>query len=119
VTRRPRASNVITLPWPPSINHYYVRTRRGVCLNPKAAAYRLEAGLRANQQVKECLTGEVTVTIQLYRPRKTTDIDNPLKAILDSLNGIAFTDDGNITELHIYRYDNKKEPCVVVEVTQK
>jgi crossover junction endodeoxyribonuclease RusA len=116
MSRKARTSNIITLPYPPSINHYYIRKGRAVLLNEKAAAYRMEAGLKANQQVKECLTGDVKVTIQLYRPAYAPDIDNGLKAVLDALNGIAYEDDGNITELHVYRYDNSHEPCVLVGV---
>ena len=38
---------------------------------------------------------------QLERPTKKPDVDNIAKAILDSLNGIAYRDDSQIVELNM------------------
>ena len=38
-------------------------------------------------------------TPYLHKP----DADNVAKAVLDALNGIAFSDDSQITELHVYK----------------
>lgn len=38
---------------------------------------------------------------QLERPTKKPDVDNVAKAILDSLNGIAYKDDSQIVELNM------------------
>lgn len=68
-----------------------------------------------------CMTGPVNVVIHLYKERfrvivkelnnvnPTTalrgDIDNYAKAILDGLNGVAYTDDSNIRRLLIHKHE--------------
>lgn len=81
------------------------------------------------------VTGEVKVEIQAHfgipkstskknradmisgkiRPMKKPDVDNIAKAILDALNGIAFEDDKNITELVIGKHYSESphvEVCI-------
>jgi Holliday junction resolvase RusA-like endonuclease len=36
----------------------------------------------------------------------------------DALNGLAYEDDKQIVELHAYRYDDKKNPRIEIEVEQ-
>lgn len=62
------------------------------------------------------MSGPLTVTLQVYRPRKSGDLDNTFKVLLDALNGFAWTDDSQIVELHGFRYDDKDAPRVVVTV---
>ena len=50
------------------------------------------------------------------RPQRSGDLDNRLKCLLDSLNGIAWSDDGQIVEIHAYRHDDKKNPRVEIEI---
>jgi len=40
----------------------------------------------------------------LILPTKKPDTDNIAKAILDALNGIAYYDDAQICELHVYKF---------------
>jgi len=58
----------------------------------------------------------VAVTVRLYRPAKRGDIDNSLKVLLDALQGHVYNDDAQIVELHAYRYDDKRDPRVEVDV---
>jgi Holliday junction resolvase RusA-like endonuclease len=44
------------------------------------------------------------------------DVDGPVKALLDSLNGLAWDDDSQIEVLHVFRHDDKANPRVEVEV---
>lgn len=37
----------------------------------------------------------------LIKPTGKPDLDNVAKAVLDALNGIAYTDDSKVTELHV------------------
>lgn len=48
------------------------------------------------------------------KPTKKPDIDNIVKAICDSLNGIAWKDDSQITSLTVHKVYSE-EPCVNVE----
>ena len=67
-------------------------------------------------ELRGILEGRVAVSLVLYRPRRVGDIDGPIKALLDSLNGFAWTDDSQIVELHVVRRDDKANPRVEVEV---
>lgn len=42
------------------------------------------------------------------RPTKRPDADNIAKAVLDSLNGIAYKDDSAIVALEVYKYFDEK-----------
>ena len=53
----------------------------------------------------------------IIKPTKKPDADNVAKIILDALNGFAWQDDAQITDLRIIkRYSD--EPCVVVEISE-
>jgi Holliday junction resolvase RusA-like endonuclease len=62
------------------------------------------------------LVGPVAVFLDVYRPRRRGDLDNILKATLDALNGIAYRDDDQVTEIHAQRYEDKALPRVEVSV---
>lgn len=66
--------------------------------------------------------GPVSVRIDVFRalpgsrPKRvlgepdtmTPDIDNIAKAVLDGLNGIAYDDDKQVVELHVYKHDRER-----------
>lgn len=85
-------------------------------LTKEAKAYKKEvsdtyAGLLHPQ------AGELSVSIRWYRARKTGDIDNRTKCILDALQGLAFTNDSQIAHLEIERFDHEKhDPRIVVRI---
>lgn len=106
----------ITLPMPPSANAYYRSVRGRVVKSEEARAYQLEAGWTAKIEGFQPVTGDITVSLDVYRPRKSGDLDNCLKVLLDSLNGIAWFDDGQITAIHARRFDDKENPRVEVTV---
>ena len=56
------------------------------------------------------------VTLRWHRPAKRGDLDNTTKVTLDALNGIAYSDDSQIVELHAYRFDDKDNPRMEVEI---
>jgi Holliday junction resolvase RusA-like endonuclease len=60
--------------------------------------------------------GEVALLITVFRPRKTGDLDNHLKVLLDSLNGVAYKDDKQVAEIFISRFEDKENPRVEVRV---
>lgn len=49
--------------------------------------------------------------------RKKPDIDNITKSILDGLNGIAYQDDNQITELVVHKFYGTKAKAIV-EITK-
>lgn len=55
------------------------------------------------------LSGEI-------KPTMKPDCDNISKACLDALNGVAFHDDSQVAELHVYKTFSEM-PCVVIVLT--
>lgn len=109
---------LLTLPYPPSTNHLYVRTRAGrVSLSARAHAYRATAQQAATQHGHHTpYETTVAVFIDVYRPRRTGDLDNTLKAICDSLNGIAWIDDSQVVQITANRYDDPAAPRVTIAI---
>lgn len=111
----------LTLPYPPAVNRLYrtiVRGRRAMPIKSREARDYVNA-VQARwlaAEMPRVPDGPVAVLVRLYRPRRTGDIDGPIKALLDSLNGLAWGDDAQITELHVFRGDDKHDPRAVLEV---
>lgn len=38
------------------------------------------------------------------------DLDNVIKAVMDGLNGVAYLDDSQVTEIHAYKHDRIRKP---------
>lgn len=55
----------------------------------------------------------------IIRPTKKPDIDNILKLIADALNGIAYRDDAQIVQAHIFKgYSDNPRVEVEIEVVE-
>lgn len=103
------------LPFPPSVNTYWRNLGNGrTVLSAKAREYRkVVIALTAS---KKPLLSRLRMVIELYPPdRRRRDVDNSLKAILDSLQHAGvYRDDEQIDELTVM----KKSPvrgghCIV------
>lgn len=106
----------VTLPEPPSINHYW-RVARGIThLSKDGRRWKNAAHAIAKDAGLEKLEGPVAVSITWYRKRRSGDLDNRIKVVLDVLRGLAYVDDKQVVELHAWRYDDKADPRVEVEV---
>ena len=105
----------LQLPIPPSLNRKYINNRFVVSSEWRSFK-RTVSEICQEQRVKP-FTGEVGMEIVYYRPRKAGDIDNKLKAVLDSLQGWAYEDDKQVAELSILRSDSqKKNPRMEVKI---
>jgi crossover junction endodeoxyribonuclease RusA len=98
----------LELPWPPSVNHYWVswvlKRRVVVTIGDAGKAYR--AAVRACFTSRpETMTCRVSVHIDAYPPdRRTRDLDNIGKAVFDALTYCAvLSDDSQIDEITIRR----------------
>lgn len=107
-----------TLPYPPSVNHYLVHTRRGMFRTQKANDYKEIVGWILHDMEIDPLQGALSVTIYAYRPRKIGDIDGILKVALDAMNKLAYEDDKQIVELHVFRRDDKHNPRLDIEISE-
>lgn len=114
-----------TIPYPPSLNVYWRNFRGRMVLSSEAKKFK--AKVRELFEEDDNLTGQdnalslptrsaVGLKIDVYRPRKSGDLDNTLKAILDSLNGNLYEDDRQVIEIHAHRHDDKDNPRVEIGV---
>jgi Holliday junction resolvase RusA-like endonuclease len=94
-----------TMPVSESVNHAYA-TFNGRRVKSKG----LRTGLAEAQKrfPKTPLAGDVGVSITWFRAKRQGDVDNRVKATLDFLKGIAWTDDSAVADLRIIRVD---DPC--------
>ena len=106
----------LVLPYPPTVNHMYRRARGHLALTPEALAFRHAVRMIAMVQGVTPILGPVAVFLDVYRPRRRGDLDNLLKATLDSLNGVAYRDDQQVEQITAVRYDDKRAPRIEVSV---
>ena len=101
------------LDYPPSANRYW-RVFRGMVVKSKEAReYQKSVALRFAG--RKPMRGNVIVSLNVFRPRKSGDLDNTVKVLLDALKKIAYVDDSQVVELHVWRNDDKFNPRVVVK----
>lgn len=105
------------VPLPVSVNQIYQRGKNGATfLSPAAKAYKSNVGWTARACGIEMMKGRLEVEIWVYRRIKRGDLDNNLKLLLDSLNGIAWEDDEQITDILAHRRDNPNDPHVLITI---
>lgn len=93
---------------PPSVNHAYNTVRKG----KRVVRFRTKKSLDFIEYVrKECesfiekpFENDVSVKLHItFGDRRKRDIDNILKILFDSLEGIIWLDDRQVAELYIKR----------------
>jgi len=100
----------ITLPWPPSVNHYWLRRSdgKGVRVSGPGVAFREACQWQVKaQKAAHGLTGPLVVDIVAFMPdKRRRDLDNILKALLDGLtHSGVWGDDSQVVDLRIRRAD--------------
>ena len=98
----------LQLPWPPSVNTYWrhisLRGKARVLVSKAGRDYRVavQRAVLAARGVAQ-MAGDVRVSIVAYPPdRRARDVDNLLKAVLDSLEHAGvYLSDSQITTLSI------------------
>ncbi len=104
----------LTLPFPPSVNHLYMRLGNGrVIKTEQARTFSEEVALRG--RLVTPIKGAVRLDIWLYRPARRGDIDNYSKALLDALQGVVYANDKQVVEMHIYLDHDPKNPRTEVQ----
>lgn len=111
----------LTLPYPPSLNAYLRTTRQGrIYKTEEAKAYQMKVKLLAlTAGIRPIEKDEVCVMLSVFRPQRRGDLDNSLKVLLDALNGVAYTDDGQIGELIVARFEDPANPRVTLTVSRR
>jgi len=64
------------------------------------------------------IAGEVKVNVEFHVQNKRSDLDNLLKGFLDSMTGILYEDDRQISEIHAKRFLSK-EPRILLQLITK
>ena len=102
----------VLLPFPPSANHrniHFVKNGRPVQKrSDRTNAFHRHVAIVAKQVFRTPFSGGVGVSMRAWFPTRRGDIDNIVKATLDALEGIAYLNDRQIVELHVFR---DPEPC--------
>lgn len=99
-----------TLPWPPSVNHYW----RSVLIGGKPRTLLSKEGrefkqaavgavLQQRRGPSAPLSGRLAIAVTLFPPdRRRYDLDNRLKAVLDSLTEArVWEDDRHVKIIHL------------------
>ena len=112
----------ITTPYPPSVNHMWVRNRNGsVRVSAAGKLFRDEVTMMRPGPGKLCLTGRLAVSVRLHAPdKRRRDLDNSMKALLDALaHALVYVDDSQIDRLVVERGPvDRKNPRAEVEVVE-
>lgn len=107
--------------WPPTVNHYWGTRGKGRFVKRDGLAYRNAVALAFYaEQVQGFGRSPVRVRITAHPPdRRRRDLDNILKAVLDSLaHARVFTDDSQVVDLGIVRGPVIKGGQVLIEVEE-
>lgn len=97
----------LTLPWPPSVNHYYRRVGARTLISREGRRYRKAvcALLGGGGPRKPPAGGRIALAMDAFPPdRRRRDLDNLLKATQDALEHAGvYADDGQIDRLAVAR----------------
>ena len=109
----------LTLPWPPSVNHYWRHQNGRHHISDQGVAFRIAVRSVVTIARTQTLSGRLAVEIQAYPPdRRSRDLDNALKALLDALTHAGlWLDDEQIDDLRIVRKAPEAPGALVVKVS--
>lgn len=109
----------IPLPEPPSANRYWRHVNGVTKLSAEARAYRQEV-MAIVLPTRLRVAGPLAVYLHWWRGRKSGDLDNRIKQVLDALaHAGVYGDDAQIVELHAYRFEDKLDPRVMVCIEER
>lgn len=109
------------LPFPPTVNNYYVKTQRGVFISQKGRKFRDDAHQRIYEQLGDHTIGNRRVLIEviLYPPdKRTRDIGNYDKGLLDAITTSGlWDDDSQVDQQFFYRGEIVKGGLTRIHIT--
>lgn len=109
----------ITLPWPPSVNRYWLRHQGRVLISREGLTFRDRVGKEVVvQQVPRFGTARLAMVVDVHPPdRRARDLDNLTKSVLDALEAAGvYQDDAQIDDLRICRKSPEKPGRVQVYI---
>ena len=114
----------ISLPWPPSINHYWrtavIKGHAQTYISAEGKHYRSLVWHAVKRHKLPTLLGRLNVHIVARPPdKRIRDLDNVLKSLLDALaRADVYVDDGQIDVLYIRRSVPSSGGMVEVCITE-
>lgn len=111
----------LTLPLPPTINHYYgQRPRGGRYIKPAGVAFRAAVAEIVAAAGVPKLSGRVSLFAAIHpADRRRQDIDNRAKSLQDALSAAGvWLDDEQIDELHLVRREVVRGGQVRIVITE-
>jgi len=97
---------VLNLPFPPSVNTYYRRGAHATYMSKQGREYKKAvAEYIAESNTPKLGAARLSLEIVLWpKDKRKYDIDNRIKALLDSLQDAGvFDDDEQIDQINVYR----------------
>lgn len=105
------------IPYPPTINHYYLHTPNGVILGAKGKRFRRNVSLLLNRYRGYCGSEKrLILTINVFPPdKRKRDLDNVCKATMDALQHAGiYGDDNQIDMLTVIRRNMVECGCLQI-----
>ncbi|AOE41243.1 endodeoxyribonuclease [Pantoea agglomerans] len=112
---------VLTLPFPPSLNHYWRHGRGKTYISEAGEAFRSEVIWQIMKaRLNIGITARLKVDIVANMPdARRRDLDNLPKALFDALTHAGFmVDDSQIDDFRVRRGERVKGGALVVRVTE-
>jgi Holliday junction resolvase RusA-like endonuclease len=96
----------VTLPYPPSVNHYWRHVGPRVLISRAGREFREHVRSVLAAWGGRPMAGPLRLVVDLFPPdRRRRDCDNALKALLDALqHGGAYADDSQIVKLEVSKH---------------
>jgi crossover junction endodeoxyribonuclease RusA len=105
------ADGFVVLPYPPSANRYWRNYGGRVVRSKEAVDYKAEVERLLSGKLRVISSPRpVKLSLRLYRPVKSRDLDNCIKILQDALQGLAFENDNQVVEIHATIEDDKSYP---------
>lgn len=112
----------ISLPFPPSVNNYWRRVGNRILISKAGREFtkNVSFAVFAQDPSLKPLTGPLAIDLTLNAPdRVRRDLDNTLKALLDSMaKAGVYNDDSQIKEIHMRWGQSGKPGSVFVCITR-
>lgn len=95
----------LTLPWPPSVNHYWGQSGKQRFIGKRGKDFRLAVSEECAINGINALEGRLAMHVALFPPdKRKRDVDNILKSLLDACEHAGcYESDSQIDELHVIR----------------
>lgn len=107
----------VDLPYPVSVNNVWLRSHKGMYLNPKVDKYRKEVWANVYHKQK-FNNAKLRLEVKMYPPNDRCDIDNILKTLLDALQHAGtFSNDCQVHQLYVEKLEKKEGGLLEIKLS--